>query len=161
MKTVFSEAPETGAGEELQESTGEVRELTWEIYCKEVRPMWLLCTKGYGFTVKDIDSSCPADLEPYAEAYKLEMKQRDREMWMWWGEYGLAATSVAVDHCLNGRKAQSKYIDKPIIERADIANNEKEIQKQRKAFLAGLMAMQANFELSHPKRRNKHEFNRN
>jgi hypothetical protein len=41
---------------------------------------------------------------------------------------------------------------KPIIERADIANNEKEIQKQRKAFLAGLMAMQANFELSHPKK---------
>lgn len=114
--------------------------------------MWLLCTKGYGFTVKDIDSSCPADLEPYAEAHTLEMKQRDREMWMWWGEYGLAATSVAVDHCLNGRKAQSKYIDKPIMERADVANNEKELQKQRKAFLAGLMAMQANFELSHSKK---------
>ena len=45
-----------------------------------------------------------------------------------------------------------KYIDKPIMERADIADNEKEIQKQRKAFLAGLMAMQANFELSHPKK---------
>lgn len=100
--------------------------------------MWLLCTKGYGFTVKDIDSSCPADLEPYAEAYKLEMKQRDREMWMWWGEYGLAATSVAVDHCLNGRKAQSKYIDKPIIERADIANNEKKFRSKGKRSLQDL-----------------------
>lgn len=103
----------------------------------------------------------PADLEPYAEAHKLEMKQRDREMWMWWGEYGLAATSVSVDHCMNGKKAQSKYIDKPIMERAESASDEKELQKQRKAFLAGLMAMQANFELSHPKRRSKHEFNRN
>jgi hypothetical protein len=114
--------------------------------------MWLLCTKGYGFTVKDIDSSCPADLEPYAEAHKLEMKKKDRNMWMWWGEYGLAATSVAVDHCLNGRKAQSKYIDKPIMERLETASNEKKLQKQRKAFLAGLMAMQANFELSHPRK---------
>ena len=38
------------------------------------------------------------------------------------------------------------------MERLETASNEKELQKQRKAFLAGLMAMQANFELSHPEK---------
>ena len=60
--------------------------------------------------------SCPADLQPYADAYSLERKQRDNEMWMWFGTYGLSAVSVAVEHCLAGRKARSKYIKKPINE---------------------------------------------
>lgn len=79
--------------------------------------MWLLYTKGYGFTVKDIDSSCPADLEPYAEAYKLEMKQRDTEMWSWFGNYGISAFGVAIDHCLHGDKARATYVEKPISEK--------------------------------------------
>lgn len=117
--------------------------------------MWLRYTKGYGLTVKDIDSSCPTDLEPYAKAYGQEMKQRDREMWMWWGNYGLQATAVAIDHCLNGRNAQSKYTEKPALEEIDLANNEEELNKKRKAFLGGLLAMQANFELTHPKKEKK------
>lgn len=64
----------------------------------------------------DIDTSCPADLKPYADAYNLDKKQRDNDMWMWFGTYGLSAVSVAVEHCLAGKKAKSKYIDKPITE---------------------------------------------
>ena len=85
--------------------------------------------------------SCPADLQPYADAYSLERKQRDNEMWMWFGTYGLSAVSVAVEHCLAGRKARSKYIKKP----------EEEIKKQRELFVAKLKIMQSNYELSHPK----------
>lgn len=66
--------------------------------------------------MRDIDTSCPADLQPYADAYNLDKKQRDNEMWMWFGTYGLSAVSVAVEHCLAGRKAKSKYIKKPINE---------------------------------------------
>lgn len=82
----------------------------------------------------------------------MRREMEDREAWLNWGSYGTSALIFSIDHCLNGKKAQSKYIDKPIMERVDIANDEKELQKQRKAFLAGLMAMQANFELSHPKK---------
>lgn len=87
--------------------------------------MWLRYTKGYGFTVKDIDSSCPADLEPYAKAYAQDMKQRDREMWMWWGNYGLQATAVAIDHCLNGDKAKSSYTEKPVLDKISQENDSK------------------------------------
>lgn len=98
--------------------------------------------------------SCPADLQPYADAYSLERKQRDNEMWMWFGTYGLSAVSVAVEHCLAGRKAKSKYIKKPINEQQgkdDSEMTEEEIKKQRELFVAKLKIMQSNYELSHPK----------
>ena len=81
----------------------------------------------------DIDTSCPTDLQPYADAYNLDKKQRDNEMWMWFGTYGLSAVSVAVEHCLAGRKAKSKYIKKPINEQQgkdDSEMTEEEIKKQ-------------------------------
>lgn len=103
----------------------------------------------------DIDTSCPADLQPYADAYNLAQKQRDNEAWMWFGTYGLSAVSVAVEHCLAGRKAKSKYVDKPINEKKvkDASEmTEEEIKKQRELFVAKLKIMQSNFELSHPKK---------
>lgn len=91
----------------------------------------------------DIDASCPADLQPYADAYNLDKKQRDNEMWMWFGTYGLSAVSVAVEHCLAGRKARSKYIEKPIIGQQSI--NGKEITEKdiRKAIITEQMYMVA------------------
>lgn len=75
-------------------------------------------TKGYGFSVDDIDASCPTDLQPYAEAYKLEQKQRDIEAWMQWGAYGLSAVGVAVERNLAGKKARSKYLEHPVMSKA-------------------------------------------
>ena len=103
----------------------------------------------------DIDTSCPADLKPYADVYNLEKKQKDNDMWMWFGTYGLSAVSVAVEHCLAGKKAKSKYVDKPIAEHSllnDSEMTEEEIQKQRELFVAKLKIMQSNYELSHPKK---------
>ena len=34
-------------------------------------------TKGYGFSVNDIDWSSPADLEPYTKTQKMELKEND------------------------------------------------------------------------------------
>lgn len=89
--------------------------MTWEIYCEEIRPYWLIATKGYGFTVHDIDWSCPSDLEPYAKAHKREVIVQDTLMHAWWGAYGLSAVSVAVEHCLAGKKAVSEYTKNPIM----------------------------------------------
>lgn len=100
-------------------------------------------TKGYGFTAHDIDMSCPADLQPYADAYSLERKQRDNEMWMWFGSYGLSAVAVAVEHCLSGKKAKLKYIDKPVM--AQQNDEKKEITEKdiRKAIIIEEMYMVA------------------
>lgn len=105
-KTVFIEVAQCGAEENSENKVADKKseDLTWERYCAEIRPFWLLVTKGYGFTVHDIDTSCPADLKPYADVYNLEKKQRDNDMWMWFGTYGLSAVSVAVEHCLAGKK---------------------------------------------------------
>lgn len=73
-------------------------------------------------------------------------------MWIWWGSYGLSAVSVAVEHCLVGRKAKSKYIDKPMLQQAEEKNkplSEKELQRQRELFVAKLEIMKTNFELNH------------
>lgn len=78
-----------------------------------------MVTKDYGFTIDDIDWSCPADLEPYAKAHNEEIKEKDMLMWSWWGNYGLSAVAVAVEHVLAGRKARSEYIDKAIIQKAE------------------------------------------
>lgn len=76
-----------------------------------------MVTKGYGFTIDDIDWSCPADLEPYAKAYELEMQHQDSQMHIM-GMYNLSAMTVAVERNLAGRKAKSKYLEKPISELA-------------------------------------------
>lgn len=115
-----------------------------------------MVTKGYGFTVDDIDWSCPADLEPYAKAHKMEVMENDTIIHTVCGNYVLSAVSVAVEHCFAGRKARSKYIDKPIMRQIEENNkplSEDELQRQRELFVANLEVMKANFELNHPKKK--------
>lgn len=112
-----------------------------------------MVTKGYGFTVNDIDMSCPADLEPYAKAYNLEQQERDALVYAQVGEYIIPAVTMAVRSGAWG-KGKLEYAKKPIYENAKIANSEEEVQRQREVFVAGLMAMQANYEITHPKKDN-------
>lgn len=58
--------------------------------------------------------SCPKELEPYTRAHKKKIEEQDYLQWQWWGNYGLSAAWVAVDHCLNGKKAKSQYLEKQI-----------------------------------------------
>ena len=113
-----------------------------------------MVTKGYGLTVHDIDMSCPADLEPYAKAYKLEQDNVDALMWAWWGNYGFSATLTAVERCLAGKKSKTKYIDKPISQRAeeDKELTEDEIIRLRYEHRLKMETLKANFDLAHPKK---------
>ena len=45
-----------------------------------------------------------------------------------------------------------EYPDNPLFYEEDEKTKEERLQKQREAFLGGLLAMQANFELNHPKK---------
>ena len=49
-------------------------------------------------------------------------------------------------------KGKVEYPETPILYEEDEATKEERLQKQREAFLGGLLAMQANFELNHPKK---------
>lgn len=115
----------------------------------------MVVTKPYGFTVEQINMSCPEDLQPYVDAYVYEEKLIDQRNWFSW-QYGLSAVSVAVEHNLAGRKARSKYIDKPLMQEIEERNgkfSESELKRQREAFMMGLKTMQANFELAHPEKK--------
>lgn len=114
-----------------------------------------MVSKGYGLTVHDIDWSSPADLEPYEKAHRQEVKEHDGLMHAWWGNYGISAISFAVERCLAGRKAKTKYIKEPVLLKIDEQikpMSEKELQKQRELFVAKLEVMKTNFELNHPKK---------
>lgn len=71
------------------------------------------------------------------------------------GSYGISALTVAIDRCLNGHKARSKYIEKPIMQELEEKNkplSEEEMDRQRELFVAKLEAMRVNFELNHKKK---------
>ena len=55
----------------------------------------------------------------------------------WIGNYGISALMVAIDHSFNGRKANSKYIEKPF-RIFELTDEEKEIEamKARQAFVS-------------------------
>lgn len=58
--------------------------------------------------------STPALLKAYDKAYQEKIKRMDVLAWQFCGNYVMPAVSVAVEHCLHGKKAKSKYIEKPI-----------------------------------------------
>lgn len=92
-------------------------------------------TKGYGFTVDDIDQSCFSDLEPYEKAYKQEMIEQDSLQHAWWGTYGLSAVAVAVEHAVFGEKAKSEYIKKAIsLQDENAENGNEESQEEVAVF---------------------------
>ncbi len=130
--------------------------MTWELYCEEVRPYWLLVTKEFGFMVDDIDWACPADLEPYAKAYRMQLEQQDSQLHIM-GMYVLSAVSVAIERNFS-KRAKGKYIEKPLLYEMDHKNGtmtENEMQKQRELFVARLEAMGANFRISRKRKENE------
>ena len=67
----------------------------------------------------------PHKIKIIAIGYNEQKIEFDAMMHAWWGSYGLSAVSVAVEHCLAGKKAKSKYIDKPMLSqlREEMKNN--------------------------------------
>lgn len=124
------------------------------MYVSEIRPYWLLVTKGYGFTIDDIDGSCPKDLQPYADAYNLERKDRDFEMWAWWGNYGIPALVFSIEHCLAGKKAKTEYVELPLMasEQDREEKKQRDIIEQRKKLYHDLLEMEKQWKANHPEK---------
>ena len=78
-------------------------------------PRFLIITKGYGLTLKDIENSNPRELKAYEDAFILSQRMLDRNAWSM-GIYVNNAVTVAIDHAINGKKAKSEYMDNPMLE---------------------------------------------
>lgn len=112
-----------------------------------------MITKGYGFTLDDIDWSSPADLEPYAKAHKMQKIEEDNLIYAWCGSYLTSAVSFVIEHCFTGSKAKSKYIDKPLLqpEEENRPLTEEEKQKAVDLFFAREDARRINWKRNHHK----------
>ncbi len=49
------------------------------------------------------------------KGHQEQVKQQDYFAWLY-NQYTMSAVSVAVEHCLAGKKARSKYIRRPIMQ---------------------------------------------
>lgn len=75
-----------------------------------------------GVSYERFMDSCPKELEPFVESERLKMLRRDEDMYVI-GIYTQRAVEVAIEHCLAGRKAKSRYFDKPISRNMEKNNN--------------------------------------
>ena len=90
-----------------------------------------MVTKGYGFSVDDIDWSSPSDLEPYGKAKQIEENAKDIGRWQL-GQY----ISVAIGSSFS---KNCKYPEKPMFQMKDEVDlSDKEIYERelRKALMA-------------------------
>lgn len=58
--------------------------------------------------------SNPAIIKVYEKAWKMEQNRKNELIHTMIGNYGISALCYAIDHCLNGKKAKTKYLKKPI-----------------------------------------------
>ena len=96
----------------------------------------------------------PMKLELYEEGFDIRKKMQDEEMWIM-GIYMQRAVGVAVDHCLNGRKAMSEYFKEPICakgrkgtEESEQELTEEQKKQAREQVLMQLKIMMSNFNTS-------------
>lgn len=109
-----------------------------------------------GMTKREFMKSKPCELVAYGIADKIIQKRRDEELWRM-GIYVAHALDCTV--CNSGlfRGKNSKpheYPKEPILFAND-TQDEDRLQKQRELFVAGLMAMQSNFELEKKRKENE------
>lgn len=79
----------------------------------------------------------PKKLEPFIEAYKNKRKLMDELMWMM-GMYIEDAVMVAVEKNLAGKKAKSKYFEKPLMEMQEEQKAETLTDEQKKTMVENL-----------------------
>lgn len=92
----------------------------------------------------------PHKIEIIKLGYEEQKIEIDAMMHAWWGTYGLSAVSVAVEHCLAGKKAKSEFVKTPLLQTSDKKTNEKslsvkELEKKAENVFLQLGIMGANF----------------
>jgi hypothetical protein len=88
-------------------------------------------------TIEQFWKSNPTIIKIWGDAYKLKINTLNNQIHSWVGNYGIQALMFSIDHCLNGRKAKTKYEEAPIkmFEHTE-EEKEQEAIKARQAFIA-------------------------
>lgn len=76
--------------------------------------------------------SCPKELEPYDLAHKKKIEEQDFLQHMWWGNYGISALNVVIEHAFS-KQAKSEYIGTPILSNAEEKTNDYEESQEEVA----------------------------
>ena len=84
----------------------------------------------YGMTEEQFWRSNPRIIKVYEKAWREEENRKNELTYAYVGNYFLSAMTVSVDHCLNGKKAKSEYLSKPI-QIFELTEEEKEIERQK------------------------------
>ena len=88
------------------------------------------------------------------KGHEEKIKEQDYLAWLF-NQYTMSAVSVAVEHCLTGKKAKTQYIKEPILQEItekQTENNpmtEEDKKKQTEKLFMQLRIMGANFKLNH------------
>ena len=96
----------------------------------------------------------PHIIKLLAKGHEEKIKEQDYLAWIS-NQYTLSAVSVAVEHCLAGRKAKSKYIEEPILHNIGDGTKEstpmtdEEKKQQTEQLFMKLRIMGTNFNMNH------------
>lgn len=119
---------------------------------------WFPKANAIGVSWQEFWHMNPHIIKLLLKGHEEKIKEKDYLAWLS-NQYTLSAVSVAVEHCLAGRKAKSKYIEKPIMQETtekQVANENKQLteeekKKQTEKLFMKLRIMGANFNLNHEK----------
>ena len=102
----------------------------------------------YGMNEEQFWRANPAIIDVWEEAWKRQENRKNELIHAWVGEYGISALVFAIDHCLNGKKARSKYMEKPI-RLFELTESEKKAQKENATdmFIAWANATKASYDV--------------
>lgn len=98
-------------------------------------------------------------MQCYVDADDLIRRRKDAEMWQQ-GIYFLNAMSVALSKALGGNKSKAKYVQEPMLMKAQAVKDEEnateeEKRIEREQLLMRLQLMQATFEANQELRGNQ------
>lgn len=118
---------------------------------EDILPYYL----SIGVSFERFMDSTPNELKPFSDADKLIYKRTDQHLYDA-GLYVMRGVAVAIDHCLNGKKAESKYYEKPFYEEMRAAEQCKELTEEEKRrevdlFFAQEKARRVNWNRNHRK----------
>lgn len=120
---------------------------------------WFPYANAMGVTWEAFWGMNPHIIKVIYGGYKERQKVRDREMWSWFGSYGISAMVFAIDHCFS-KMPKTNYLENPVMEKISeeptkALTEEERIQAERNRQYMILKVMQTNFELNKELRASK------
>lgn len=92
---------------------------------------WFPKANAIGVSWQEFWEMNPRIIKLLLKGHEEKIKEQDYMAWLS-NQYTLSAVSVAVEHCLFGRKAKSEYIKEPILPKIEEDGQKKNTHKESK-----------------------------